>query len=143
MLAIESSVLQGKILKEPGPLRGKGTAEVRYPAPMGTVAYPAAQFLTVKQARALLVRQAEKIFWQVDKKVLDQVNAISSSGLAPNLVYDQKENERRIEEIILRYPFSVIHFDSGQVLVPARKTLTKGTCCFLRQTGRPSKETSF
>ena len=125
MLAIENTVLQNMILKEAGPLKGKGTAEVRYPAPMGTVAYPAARFLTVKQACKLLRRQAEKVFWQVDPKVLDQVTGIASSGLAPNLVYDQKENERRIEEITQRYPFSVIHYDSGQVLVAVRKTLTE------------------
>jgi putative nucleotidyltransferase with HDIG domain len=125
MLAIENSVFDSKIVKEPGPLQGKATAEVRYPEPMGTVAYPAGRFLTVEQAREMLRRQAEKFFWQVDKKVLDQVSAIGSATLAPNLIYDQKENERRIEEIIQRYPSSVIHFDSGQVLVPARTTITE------------------
>ncbi|MDR3554854.1 MAG: HDIG domain-containing protein [Syntrophobacteraceae bacterium] len=125
MTAIETSVSQSLILKEPGPLGGKATAEVRYPEPMGTVVYPAARFLTVKKAREVLHKQAEKIFWQVDKKVLDQVSAIASATLAPNLIYDQKENERRIEEIIQRYPSNVVHYDSGQVLVPARKVLTE------------------
>ena len=125
MLAIENSILQGRILNEPGPLRDKATAEVRYPEPMGIVAYPADRFLTVEQAREQLRVQAEKIFWQVDKKVLDQVSAIASASLAPNLAYDQKENERRIEEIIQRYPSNVIHYDSGQVIVRARKTITE------------------
>lgn len=131
MLAIETSVLQGRILQQRGPLKGKGKAEVRYPEPMGTVAYPAARFMTVKQAAELLQKQAERIFWQVDKKVLDPVIAIASATIAPNLTYDQKENERRIEEIIQRYPSNVIHYDSGQVLVPARKTLTEGDVLLL------------
>ncbi|MDR3567794.1 MAG: HDIG domain-containing protein [Syntrophobacteraceae bacterium] len=125
MLAIENSILEMKIVKEPGHLKGKATAEVRYPEPMGTVAYPCGRFLTVKQARERLWRQAEKIFWQVDSKVLAPVVALASATLAPNLIYDQKENERRIEETIQRYPSSVIHFDSGQVLAPARKTITE------------------
>lgn len=131
MLAIEDSLLQGRILQEPGPLKGKETAEVRYPAPMGTVAYPAARFLTIKQAREQLRRQAEKIFWQIDKQVLDPVIAIASASLAPNLIYDQKENERRIEEIVQRYPSNVIHYDAGQVLVPVRKTLTEADVLLL------------
>jgi putative nucleotidyltransferase with HDIG domain len=125
MTAIETSVSQSLIVKDPGTLGGKATAEVRYPEPMGTVAYPAARLLTVKKARELLQKQAEKIFWQVDKRVLDQVSAIVSATLAPNLIYDHKENERRIEEIIQRYPSNVVHYDSGRVLVPARKTLTE------------------
>ncbi|MGC8490925.1 MAG: HD family phosphohydrolase [Syntrophobacteraceae bacterium] len=131
MLAIEDSLLQDRILKEPGPLKGKETAEVRYPAPMGTVAYPAARFLTIKQAREQLRKQAEKIFWQVDKQVLDPIIAIASASLAPNLIYDQKENERRIEEIVQRYPSTVIHYDAGQVLVPVRKTLTEADVLLL------------
>ncbi len=125
MLDIENSILRRMILEEPRPLSGKATAEVRYPQPMGTVSYPTTRFLTLKQARDLLRRQARKIFWQVEPKVLGEVIEIVSATLAPNLIYDQKENERRIEEIIQRYPSKVIHYHSGQVLVPARKTITE------------------
>ena len=142
MLAIENSIFESKILKASGPLKGKATAEVRYPAPMGTVAYPASRFLTVVQARRQLRVQAEKIFFQVDKNVLDQVSAIVSATLAPNLVYDQKENEGRIEEIIQRYPSDVIHFDTGQVLVPARKTITEGDELLIAA-GREAEQRDF
>ncbi|MFZ0928484.1 MAG: hypothetical protein WAN11_07780, partial [Syntrophobacteraceae bacterium] len=104
MLALEITIMQSKILEQYEPLKGKGTAEVRYPQPVGTVAYPAAEFLTLEKARELLRKQAEQVFWQVDKRVLGEVVAISSAALSPNLKYDQKENDRRIEEIMHRYP---------------------------------------
>ncbi len=125
MRAICNSVLESLILKEPGPLEEKAAAEVRYPEPMGTVTYPSARFLTVNEARDLLRKQAEKIFWQVDPKVLGEVVKIASATITPNLIYDQKENERRIEEIIQRYPSNSIRYGSGQVLVPARKIITE------------------
>jgi membrane-associated HD superfamily phosphohydrolase len=59
----------------------------------------------------------------VDKGVLDTVLEISQSALLPNLKYDQKENARRIREIVRHYPSKVIHYDPGDVLVPFRKVL--------------------
>ncbi len=125
MLAIENTIMQRRILEEYEPLRGKGTAEVLYPQPVGTVAYPASEFLTLEKAREILRKQADQVFWQVDQQVLAQVVAIASAALSPNLKYDRKENDRRIEEIMHRYPSKVIHYDPGEVLVSARNTLTE------------------
>lgn len=140
MLPIENTIAQGKIVEETGPLKDKGTAEVRYPDPVGTVTYPAREFLTLEKARELLRKQAEQVFWQVDKQVLGQVTAIASALLQPNLKYDHKENDRRIEEIMRRYPSKVIHYDPGRVLVPARKTLTEEDTLLLAATLEAERE---
>ncbi|MGD9383746.1 MAG: HDIG domain-containing protein, partial [Desulfobacterales bacterium] len=47
------------------------------------------------------------------------------STLLPTLKYDQKENTRRIEEIVRRYPSKIIHYKPGDVLVPFHKVLTE------------------
>lgn len=65
------------------------------------------------------------MFWQVDRNLLDAAVRISLGTLLPNLRYDQKENDRRIEEIVRRYPSKIVPYCTGQVLVPIGKILTE------------------
>lgn len=125
VLAIEESVLQGRIVEDPKPLRGKKTIEILFPKPLGTVAFPAAEVLTLEQARETLEKKISQVFWQVEKGILDSVVRIALATMAPNLQYDQVENDRRIEEILRRYPSKTIHYSSGDVLVPFRKILNE------------------
>ena len=125
ILTIEESILQSKIVEDPQPLKGKKTAEVLYPDPIGTIAYPATELITLEEARRSLQMKVSQVFWQVDRELLDSVLQISLATLSPNLKYDQKENDRRIEEIIRRYPSKIVPYRIGEVLVPFRKVLTE------------------
>jgi cyclic-di-AMP phosphodiesterase PgpH len=125
VLTIEESMLQSKIIEDPQHLKGKKTAEVLYPDPIGTIAYPATEFITLDEARRSLQTKVSQVFWQVDRSLLDSVLQISLASLLPNLKYDQKENDRRIEEIIRRYPSKIVPYRIGEVLVPFRKLLTE------------------
>jgi cyclic-di-AMP phosphodiesterase PgpH len=122
---IEESILQSKIIADPQPLKGKKTAEVRYPDPIGTIAYPATEFITLEEARRSLQNNVYQVFWQVDRSILDPVLQISLATILPNVKYDKKENDRRIEEIIRRFPSRLIPYRTGEVLVPFRKILSE------------------
>jgi putative nucleotidyltransferase with HDIG domain len=123
ILTAEKSIMQNIIAEDSKPYSGKITVEVLYPRPKGIVAHPTDEILTLKQARLVLQDKATKLFWQVDKDVLDPVIEILQSALLPTLKYDKDENNRRIEEIVRRYPSKVIHYQPGDVLVPFRKVL--------------------
>ena len=123
ILTIEESILQGKIVEDPEPLKGKKTIEVLYPEPAGIVVHPAGEVITLDEARLRLREKVNQLFWQVDKEVLDPVLQISLLTLLPNLKYDHKENDRRIEDIIGRYPSNVVPYKPGDILVPFRKVL--------------------
>ena len=125
ILTVEKSIMENIIAENQDPYKGKMTIEVLYPKPKGIVAYPTSEVLTIEQARLMLRDKANQLFWQVDKTVLNPVIEISQSALLPNLKYDKKENSRRIEEIIRRYPSKVIHYESGDILVPFHKILTE------------------
>ncbi|MHC1725949.1 MAG: HDIG domain-containing metalloprotein [Syntrophobacteraceae bacterium] len=124
-MAIQESVLQSKIVEDPQPIKGKKTVEVLFPDPVGTVAYPAAEFMTLEQARLNLQKKIVQVFWQVDKGMLDALIRIAASVLSPNFRYDQRENDRRIEEIIRRYPSKLVAYRAGEVLVPFRKVMAE------------------
>ncbi len=123
ILAIEEPVLQSRIVEDPKPLKGKNTIEVLFPKPLGTVAFPAAEVVTLDQAREALQGKIAQIFYQLEKRILDPVVQIALATVAPNLKYDQVENDRRIEEIVRRYPSKTVHYNAGDVLVPFRKVL--------------------
>jgi membrane-associated HD superfamily phosphohydrolase len=123
ILTIEESILQNRIVEDPEPLKGKKTIEVLYPKPAGIVVHPAGEVITLNEARLTLHEKVNQLFWQVDKEVLNPVLQISVLTLQPNLKYDHKENDRRIENIILRYPSNVIPYKPGDILVPFRKVL--------------------
>ena len=143
ILTIEESILQSKIVEDPQPLKGKKTAEVLYPDPIGTIAYPATELITLEEARRSLQLKVSQVFWQVDRELLDSVLQISLATLLPNLKYDQKENDRRIEEIIRRYPSKIVPYRSGEVLVPFRKLLTEEDVLLLAAHQEAAKQRGF
>ncbi len=125
ILTVEKSIMQNIIVEDSKPYRGKIIVEVLYPEPKGIVAHLTDEILTLKQARLMLQEESTKLFWQVDKVVLDPVLEILQSTLLPTLEYDNDENNKRIEEIIRRYPSKLIHYQPGDVLVPFRKVLNE------------------
>jgi putative nucleotidyltransferase with HDIG domain len=125
ILAFEETILQNIIVEDPEPYHVKNIIEVLYSKPKGIVAYPAEEVITLEQARFMLKDKVSQLFWQVHEEVLDPVIKISLSTLLPNLKYDKKENDRRIQEIVRRYPSKVIHYKPGDVLVPFRKVLSE------------------
>ena len=125
ILTIEELISQGNIVNDFEPLKGKKTIEVLYPKPAGIVALPTEDVITLQDARLALQEKVNHLFWQVDKRVLDPVLQISFATLVPTLKYDEKENARRIEEIIRSYPSQLIVYKPGAVLVPCRKVLSE------------------
>ncbi len=61
----------------------------------------------------------------MEKGILDSVSRIALATIGSNLRYDQKENDRRIEEIVRRYPSKTVHYQAGDVLVPFRKVMNE------------------
>jgi hypothetical protein len=85
ILTIEGSILQSKIVEDPAPLQGKKTVRVLYPDPVGTVAFPADEFLTLEEARTDLQKKILQLFWQIAPNILDPVLKISLATLQPDL----------------------------------------------------------
>jgi putative nucleotidyltransferase with HDIG domain len=125
IMTIEESILHSKIVEDPEPLKGKKSIEVHYPEPMGIVSHSANEVVTLEVARLTLQEKVKQLFWQEDESVLDPLVQISLATLLPNLKYDQRENERRIQEIIKRYPSKVIPYKPGDILVPFRRVLSE------------------
>ncbi|MEJ2657255.1 MAG: HDIG domain-containing protein [Desulfobacterales bacterium] len=125
ILTVEKTIMENIIAENQEPYKGKMTIEVLYPKPKGIVDHPTNEVLTLEQARNMLRDKANQLFWQVDKSILNPAIQIAQSTLLPNLKYDRRENNRRIEEIIGRYPSKVIHYNPGDILVPFRKVLTE------------------
>ncbi len=123
VLTIEESILQRSIVEDPLPLEGKAAIDVLYPAPAGIVVYPVDDVITLEDAKTILGSKIRQLFWQIDEELLDPVVRTALAVIVPNLQYDQEENDRRIEEIIQRYPSEVIPFESGEILVPFQKVL--------------------
>jgi putative nucleotidyltransferase with HDIG domain len=125
IVTLEESILKGKIIEDAQRLAEKDIYEVLYPKPSGIVAFPAADVITLDAARATLQEKVQQVFWQVDKGIRDAIISIALTTLGPNLIYDLQENNQRVEEIINRYPSSVIPFETGHVLVPFRHELSE------------------
>jgi cyclic-di-AMP phosphodiesterase PgpH len=126
VMSIEESILQSKIVEDPKPLKGKKTVEVLFQKQLvGPLAYAAAEVLTLGGARDILQQKLNQIFWQVDRSVLDPVVQIAVATVTPNLKYDEAENNRRIDEIIRKYPSNAVPYKAGEVLVPFRRVLSE------------------
>ena len=125
ILSVEKSIMQQIIVEDSKPYSGKITVEVLYPEPKGIVAHPTDEIITLEQARLMLQDESSKLFWQVDKDILDPVLEILQSTILPTLEYDLKENNRRIDEIVRRYPSKLIRYQPGDILVPFRKVLNE------------------
>lgn len=131
ILTIQESISQGKIVEDREPLKGKMTARVLYPDPIGISMFPANEIITLEQARLSLRERVHELFWQVDPRILNPVLQISVTTLQPHFKYDQKDNDRGIEEIIKQYPSKVITYKPGDVIVPFRKVLNKNDVLLL------------
>ncbi|MBT8365945.1 MAG: HDIG domain-containing protein [Deltaproteobacteria bacterium] len=125
ILTIEESILQNKIIPDPQGLMGKKTIQIKSPNSAGTVTYPVEDLIPLEKARFLLEEKVRQLFWQVDKRVLNQVVKISLATLQPNLEYDQQENERQLEKINREFPSQIVSYKPGDVLVPFRKILNE------------------
>ena len=125
ILTIEESILQNKILGDSRRLAGINTIEIQSPNTDGTVTHSVGDLITIEKAHYLMEEKVRQLFWQVDKGVLDPVLRICLTTLLPNLKYDQKENERRLEKIKREFPSGVVSYKPGDVLVPFRKILNE------------------
>jgi hypothetical protein len=125
ILTVEESILQNKIVGDPELLLGKKSIEVLYRKPAGTETYSVDEVITLEEARIELQEKVNQLFWQVDRDILNELIQIVLGTLQPNLNYDQRENDRRIEEIIRQYPSKVITYKPGDILVPFQKTLSE------------------
>ena len=125
ILTIEEAILQGKIVSDSNPFAGKKRVEILYPDPVGIVIHFVNEITTLKDAKLDMEKKISQLFWQVDKRVLNLVIRISVATLLPNLKYDEKENNRRIEKIIRMYPSKVICYNPGDILTPFRKILSE------------------
>jgi len=143
ILAFEETILQNIIVEDPEPYGGKNIIEVLYSEPKGIVAHPAEEVITLEQARFMLKDKVTQLFWQVHEEVLDPVIKISLSTFPPTLKYDQKENDRRIQEIVRRYPSKVIHYKPGDVLVPFRKVLSEEDLLLIVSHGEFAKKNLY
>jgi putative nucleotidyltransferase with HDIG domain len=122
---LEESILKGKIIEDPKGLVKKKTCKVLYPEPSGIVTFPTAEVITLGEARAALREKAEELFWQVDHDVRDIVISIALTTLKPTLVYDSRENDKRVADIMNLYPSTVIPFEAGHMLVRFRHQLAE------------------
>ncbi len=114
ILTIEESIMQNNILRDPSGLIGKKSIEIQMPNSNGTVTHPVDDLITLEKARFLLEEKIRQLFWQVDKRVLEPVVRVSLATLQPNLKYDQKENERRLDIINRKFPSKVVSYTSGR-----------------------------
>jgi len=126
ILTIQEAVFQSKIVENPEPLKGKKTVQVLLPLlPLAIDTYPAEEITTIEKARLNLKEKVHQLFWQIDPNILNPLIQISLAMLQPNLRYDQKGNDKKIEEIIQQYPSKVITYKPGDVLVPFLKVLNE------------------
>ncbi len=125
ILTIEESIQQNNILRNPRGLMGKKSIEIQMPNSNGAVTHPVDDLITLEKARFLLEEKIRQLFWQVDKRVLNPVVRVSLATLQPNLKYDQKENERRLDKINREFPSGVVSYNQGDVLVAFRKILSE------------------
>lgn len=139
ILTVEESILQKKIVDDPEPLLGKKSIEVLYRKPAVNETYSVDEVITLEEAKLVLQEKVKQLFWQVDRDILNQLIQIVLGTLQPNLNYDQKENHRRIEEIIRQYPSKVINFKPGDILVPFQKALSEKDALLLDAYQREGK----
>ncbi len=118
ILTIEESVLQRHIIENLNGLAGKEKINVLYRQPSGMVPVPISELVSLAEARIMMQEQANRLFWQVDPRVLDPILNLAMTTLVPNLVYEQEENNRRIEKIVRRYPAKVLTYAVGDILIP-------------------------
>jgi putative nucleotidyltransferase with HDIG domain len=125
ILTIEESILQNKILGDTQNLKGKKTIEIHDPALAASALSVVNELTSLETARLSLQQKVKQLFWQVNESILDPVLKISQATLLPNLVYDQKENARRLNKIHRQYPLETLRFQAGEILIPFHKVLNE------------------
>jgi putative nucleotidyltransferase with HDIG domain len=144
ILTIQDTISQNKIVADSDPLKNKMVVRVLYPDPVGISTYPVAEITTLAKARLDLQERVHQLFWQVAPNILNPVLLISLSTLQPNLVYDQKENDRDIKEIIQQFlPSQTITYQPGDVLVPFRKVLDEKDVLLLGASQKAERQTLY
>lgn len=125
ILTVEESILQNKIFGDTQKLKGKKTIEIHDPALAGPALTVVEELTSLEAARLSLQQKVKQLFWQVNESIREPVLKIAQATLLPNLVYDQKENGRRLEEIHRQYPVETLHFQATEILIPFRKVLSE------------------
>jgi cyclic-di-AMP phosphodiesterase PgpH len=125
ILTIQESILQSKIAEDLVPLQGKTTVQVLYKDPIGKEIFHADEITNLEKARLSLQEKVQQLFWHVDPRILTPLLQISLSTLQPNLRYDQKINDTKIEELVQQYPATAINYKPGDILVPFRKVMDR------------------
>lgn len=125
ILTIEDSILQNKVVEDARYLKDKKSVEIHSTHPAGIIRESSKNLITVEKARIALQRKVRQLFWQVDNGVLEPVLQLSAATVRPNLEYNRNENNRRLQKIEQRYPSRVIHYRTGDILVPFHKTMAK------------------
>jgi putative nucleotidyltransferase with HDIG domain len=133
-----SSMLQSGVVEDPAPLKGKRSIEVLFPEPTGAVAYPVSEVMTLDNARDDLQKKIVMVFWQVDRRALDPVIQLAVSVISPTLRYDKEENDRRIEEIVRRYPSKIVSYRAMDVLTPFLEVMSDEDVMLLAASGEAS-----
>ena len=140
ILTFQDSIFQGKIAEDLDPLKGKKNVQVLYPEPIGREIFPGDEITSLEKARLSLQEKVHRLFWQVDPHILDPLLQISLTTLRPNLRYDQKENETRIEELIQQFPSTAIPYKPGEVIVPVGKVLNEKDTLLLAASGEADQK---
>jgi putative nucleotidyltransferase with HDIG domain len=125
ILTIQDSILQNKILETALYLKAKKTIEVHNPGSNETALYAVENITTLEKSRRSMQEKIRQLFWQVDHRILDPLVQISISTLVPNLTYNPKENEKRLEILNQQFPSKIIEYKPGDVLVPFGKVLAE------------------
>ena len=132
ILTIEESILQNKILADPKSLKGKKTIEIHDPGLAAPAVTAVEELTSLESARLTLQQKVKELFWQVNESILNPVLEISQATLLPNLIYNQKENTKRLDKIHRQYPIETLAFQPGEILVPFRKVLSEEDVLLLK-----------
>jgi putative nucleotidyltransferase with HDIG domain len=139
----QALISQDKIVENPRPFEGKMTVRVRYPEPVGASTFPVDEITTLEKARLQLRERIHQLFWQVDPRILDPALQVSLAMLQPNLSYDQKDNDRRIEAITHQFPSKLMPYSPGEVLVPFLKVLDEMDVLLLQASLEAEKKSLY
>jgi putative nucleotidyltransferase with HDIG domain len=140
---IQESLAKTKIVKDPEPLKGKMTVRVIFPGPVGASTVAVGEIATLDQARLDLRDRVHQLFWQVDPRLLDPMLQVFVKNLQPNLHYDQKENDRKIEAIAQQFPSALLTYRPGEVLVPFLKVMDESDVLLLKASQAADRKTLY
>ena len=118
VMTIAEPIMKGKIIDSLNSLRDKKTIDIYYPTPSRTESFQIYKLMTMQDARSQLREKVSRLLGHVDKRIRDYVLELIVPFISTNLVYDENENNRRIEDIISQFPSRIISYKTGDILVP-------------------------